>query len=353
MTAICSRDISVVLQGPVRSQTHETVESIRVHLPDAEIVFSTWQGEDTQGILVDKIVRSVKPESFIQHKHSGTFNNLNCLIRSTRKGLEVASRAYILKMRSDLVLDSVEFLNHWDKFPKQSARSVLKHKVIVPALFSRIAYRNHPTPFHISDWCVFGTCDDVQMIFDALDEVKEPEFTHWFAKGNKKSPFGTVTFRMAPEQYICYSFFRRHFKDVEMRDCSDCSTALQKASDEFVIGNYIILEYKNSGFRLPKYSYSTSETGIGSGFLALWNKFEYRLKYKALCDQSYCLNEETIAYQKSNKRVLSVKYSLNRHKTNLRKPRGIRRKCEDLVVIVLLSLKLLLIQSESFFKNKS
>ena len=41
-----SSDVNVVLQGPVRFETPESVESVRRLLPEAELNLSTWEDED-------------------------------------------------------------------------------------------------------------------------------------------------------------------------------------------------------------------------------------------------------------------------------------------------------------------
>ena len=54
-------DISVVVQGPIERTTEKNItgtvcESIRKILPGAEIILSTWEGNDTQGIEFDKVI---------------------------------------------------------------------------------------------------------------------------------------------------------------------------------------------------------------------------------------------------------------------------------------------------------
>ena len=44
-------DVSVVLQGPVRFETPESVESVRRLLPEAELILSTWEDEDVSSLL--------------------------------------------------------------------------------------------------------------------------------------------------------------------------------------------------------------------------------------------------------------------------------------------------------------
>ena len=48
---ITSRDISVVVQGPIhKGRTKKCLQSIRKNLPEAEIILSTWDDNCTTGL---------------------------------------------------------------------------------------------------------------------------------------------------------------------------------------------------------------------------------------------------------------------------------------------------------------
>lgn len=160
-----ARDVSVVLQGPVRFETPESVESVRRLLPEAELILSTWEDEDVSGLGPIRVLRSEKPSAPIQHDRLSVPNNLNRLIRSSKVGVAAVTRPYVLKMRSDMVLDSLAFLDTFECFPERGPMPLFAHKVLVPALFSRTAYRGHAVPFHLSDWAVFGLAQDVRALF--------------------------------------------------------------------------------------------------------------------------------------------------------------------------------------------
>lgn len=130
-----SSDVSVVLQGPVRFETPESVESVRRLLPEAELILSTWEDEDVSSLGSIRVLRSEKPSAPIQHDRRSVPNNLNRLIRSTKKGVAAVTRPYVLKMRSDMVLDSLAFLDSFERFPERGPMPLFAHKVLVPALF--------------------------------------------------------------------------------------------------------------------------------------------------------------------------------------------------------------------------
>lgn len=284
-----SREVSVVIQGPVRNATKACFDSVRRILPNAEVIFSTWEHENLDGLEPDRLVRSILPPAFPQHRASGTLNNLNRLIRSSKAGVELAERTYVLKIRSDLILDNDKFIQNFDLYPARGSRSVFSHKVIVPLTFSRREYRRWPVPFHLSDWAAFGFREDIRNIFLPVEEVKEPEFAEYFLNRKVQTPFGTTTYRMAPEQYFCYSVFLHAFDDLVMKDASDASNELIRVADDFVVSNYLILNYDNTGWRIDKYPESLNEFILEEQFFTFWSEFIYQTFYKKHCDPSFAI----------------------------------------------------------------
>jgi hypothetical protein len=77
---ISDKDISVVVQGPIHKQdnlTKRVLESVRTHLPNAELILSTWKGSDVDGLDCDVLLLNDDP---------GAINgyNVNRQIVSTR-----------------------------------------------------------------------------------------------------------------------------------------------------------------------------------------------------------------------------------------------------------------------------
>lgn len=338
---IHSKDISVVLQGPVREETAVSILKCRSLLPDAEIILATWKGEHVEQIVgADKVIEIEDiPLAFIQHKRLGVKNNLNRLIRSTKIGIKSASRSYILKMRSDLILDSKNFLEAFETYSAKGRKTVLKHKVVIPLLFSRRAYRGNMTPFHLSDWAAFGLSEDIKDIFLKTQEVPEPEFTEYFSS-SKTSPFGSTTFRMSPEQWLFHSFFSRHYLKV-MNDATDCNESIVTLSDEFIVSNFIVADYNSTGFRLPKYSASIDEVSIGSEYLDLWNALHYERKYRKFCDPHFQISQPTIERLYRHKKTFECRLRLKKHIIRLSSGDGALETITEAVVVLVTFVKLI------------
>jgi hypothetical protein len=120
---IDSRDLSVVVQGPVvAGQTAQCLRSLRRFLPGCEIILSTWEGTRIEAELSD-----CPPDEVIYNADPGNTNweslrasggaiaecmrldsNFNRQLVSTASGLKVASRPWALKFRSDMLLTGAD-----------------------------------------------------------------------------------------------------------------------------------------------------------------------------------------------------------------------------------------------------
>jgi hypothetical protein len=116
---IDSKEISVVIQGPVYGTEHDppdmqwtklAADSIRHHLPKAEIILSTWQEVDSKFITYDKLIVNTEPPP-IKNLPSDVNPNLNRLICTTANGIKASTREYVLKIRSDMSLAGTSFLS--------------------------------------------------------------------------------------------------------------------------------------------------------------------------------------------------------------------------------------------------
>ena len=75
-SVINSKDISVVVQGAVDPiLTTQCLTSIRKHLPQAEIILSTWEDEIVSGLSYDKVILSQAPASVIVQKSPHIISN--------------------------------------------------------------------------------------------------------------------------------------------------------------------------------------------------------------------------------------------------------------------------------------
>lgn len=194
---ISSKDISVVVQGPVQHQDDLTkcvLESVRKHLPYAELILSTWKGSDVSELNYDVLLLNDDPGAI------NKTNNVNRQIVSTRNGLQKATRRYAVKLRTDTLLTGTGFLDAFDRYPeRRDDFKVFKHKVVIPNLYtrnpSRIVPHNPLYFFHPSDIFQFGLREDLLLLWDI--------------------PLASANSKSVPEQYIWTSCLRKTFQNID------------------------------------------------------------------------------------------------------------------------------------------
>lgn len=288
--------IKIVVQGPInKKETIKCLKSIRTFLPEAEIILSTWTGEDVTGLDYDILVMNNAPEAVLIEKN--VYNNMNRQLFSIQEGLKKANRKYAMKLRSDLIFTSNKFLDYFDKFQQRiDDYNLFEKKILTATLFTRFnikygkQYERIRMPFHISDWWLFGLREDLNKYFLDTPLVKEPEFTNYFSlKENKfkKTPYGKTMFRFSPEQYFGYKCFSRNFDDIYMEDAADYSDKLMEKFRKCLVNNFIVLEFEQSGIYLNKYPYSKNEKFSGDQYIGLYNFHRYETEYKKYCDSNY------------------------------------------------------------------
>lgn len=299
---INSKDITVIVQGVIdKKETPKCLKSIRKHLPKAEIILSTWEGSNVSDLtgLYDILILNKDPGAIIMEEFSDKvlYNNMNRQLLTTKEGLKKASRKYALKLRSDLILTSDNFLKYFDEFKYRTDNyKLFERKIIVPVLFTRFnkkcnkLHERIKIPFHISDWWLFGLREDLNKYFSDTELVEEPYFTRYFnyeENKNKLTPYDKAKFKFAPEQYFGYSCFSRNFNDIYMEDAADYTDELMEKFRKCLINNFIVLEFAQSGIYLNKYPYSKNEKFSGEQYIGLYNFYRYEVEYKKICDKDY------------------------------------------------------------------
>lgn len=123
---ISSDKITVVVQGAIVPDkgkgTKEVCESVRKLLPRAEIILSTWENSNYQDILYDKVLENEDPGA-LDSQYEGrdkraVRNNFNRQLVSTFQGIREAGREYVMKLRSDSVIQNLGFLQYYEEYGK-------------------------------------------------------------------------------------------------------------------------------------------------------------------------------------------------------------------------------------------
>ena len=251
---IDSSQISIVIQGAVVSSTKAVVTKLRTLLPKAEIILSTWEGQDTSVCLADKVVLSKDPGAFVQNRKiqgHGHWNNTNRQLVSTLAGLREATKKYTLKTRSDVYIESNLWLKHFGKYDADTPPGILRNRVLICNYYTRNP-RVFPLPFHGSDWVFFGDTKDIIDIFNI--PLMSGKDTTWFdlhKRGN--TLFSDNINRFLPEQWIYSSLLKKHM-DLNFQCFYDASAENIHRTERFFSENTVVLDLDEWGIRFEKYN---------------------------------------------------------------------------------------------------
>ena len=305
---IQSKDISIVVQGAINKiETEKCLKSIKKFLPDAQVILSTWEGSDVSFLegLYDILILNKDPGAgyYYETESDVKYNNLNRQLVSTQNGLKKASRTYAMKIRSDIIFNSDKFLSFFDSFPVRNPQfSLFNHKILTSAAYSKFLHNDFigknftdfKLLFHISDWWFFGLKEDLQMYFD-VPLVKEPEFSNYYnleENKNKFNPFNMAVcyLQFPPEQYFAVKCFEKHVEkhveNLNIEHSGDTSDEKFEQARQYIINNFIFLEYSDSGIYFNKYILA-KYPWLSSVYIDLYNKYRQKYEYKKYCDNNY------------------------------------------------------------------
>ena len=231
--AILSSNISVIVQGPIHHQeslTKRVLESVRTHLPNAELILSTWKGSDVSGLDCDVLLLNDDPGAIIRN------NNVNRQIVSTRNGLQKASRHYAMKLRTDTLLTGTGFLDVFDRCPERREDfKVFQHKIVIPTLYTRNPFRvsvysRNTYFFHPSDIFQFGLTNDLILLWDI--------------------PLATFENRLFPEQYVWTSCLKSSVENIDYFNLT--LPKMCKIHEVSLVNNFIVETPTHLGIVLPE-----------------------------------------------------------------------------------------------------
>ena len=260
-------EISVVMQGPI-DWTHDAdsglgitfalYQNIRKLLPDAEVILSTWTNQKVDDFGFDKIVQSKDPgpqgtwPSFVP-------NNINRQIFSTVAGLKAATRKYALKIRTDMVLKGIDFIDAFEdtKPLKADKRNIFSRPIVTNNLTSRntseILKRlpNHPLPFHASDHVSFGLREDILTLWDINLQTDEEAY-HFLDKSQPNRFRLADLSKLTPEQYVLTSAIAKKVP-IDVRHYADMRKEVLDLSEFYFSTHIISVPDRLFPIHFPKY----------------------------------------------------------------------------------------------------
>lgn len=233
---IQSKDISVVVQGPIHKPedlTKRVLESVRKHLPDAELILSTWKGSDLSGLNYDVLAENDDPGK-MEKILSGSENILRQIV-STISGLQKSSKKYVLKIRTDTLICNAQILENVSSYIMESPRRFLNWYIFTTPKFFRNPRYFYKRLYHPSDIIQFGLRNDLLSIWDV-------------AVSKDKSIFVTT------EQYLWLSFLTKNGISIDYYANKSKWVLFQDVirSEKLLVEHFIILSEEQIGVVLPQ-----------------------------------------------------------------------------------------------------
>lgn len=260
----------MVIQGPIDWTTDEIsyegttltlTKSIRALIPCAEIIVSTWENENIQGLKFDRVIFNKKPPT--QGDWPGFApSNVNRQIVSTYAGLSASQRKYTLKIRSDMVLEGLDFINIFEE--KSSARNLASLNDAVfdqPIVANNFSSRNtsaildrlpdHPLPFHPSDHLQFGLTRDLLRLWDVPLQTETDAYYFLDRSHPNRWRLGELS-RLAPEQHIFASCLQK-FRSLDIEHFADDRAETLALSEYYMNTHFVFIPDKIFSVRFAKY----------------------------------------------------------------------------------------------------
>lgn len=252
-------DISVVMQGRFHAEyTPKCIEAVKRLLPRSELVLSINDDDDLSLLPASEVatvvlndnpplvdLEALWKEVYGQDcaracNHDVPRYTPNRQIVSTVRGIEASTRPYVLKVRVDVELHTLGFLECFELFPHRSQEGrVFSNRIVGVDIF-------HPVRsafcMYLSDHCSFGTREDMLMLWD-IPLIPSPQ---------ELPSRGYMPNLLIAEQYLFTSAINRrlhvyipnmYYKDPE----------LIEQSMQVFANNVITLSYHQFGFNLLKY----------------------------------------------------------------------------------------------------
>ena len=255
-----SKRVSVVVQGPVCGTekdpavyTRKCCESVRCFFPEAEIIISTWEDQDISQLTYDKYVKSHAPELYKIYWDDMSIHyfSINHFLISSINGLKLASREYVIKMRSDMAFMNgkcMEYIGRYSNYDNENLEwKIFKQRVItLPSLNPHRAKVFFP--YSICDWIQIGLREDILKLYDVpLVDISTIPLREGYRYKISEDFLGV-------EQYLFYSLLKKNGLPVYLKSRTSTDKNIILQTEKAIAMNLVLMSARNMGVKSFKYS---------------------------------------------------------------------------------------------------
>lgn len=290
MSHFIASNLSIVVQGGLSPGNIATVATNCTHwrklFPDAEIILSVSSADGMRLELHETHVVSIMPDPAVGSvvfasarilqdicdaivvaadalplppikSDSPAQNNANLQIAAAQRGLAVATKPFVLRVRSDLVFIDENFIDQWQELKSlpRGNDAVLVDRVLASNLYTLNPYTFERLPFHISDWFHFGRTEDLRLLWrvapvSLADAVYYTTSPHHPASNLDERK---MLCRLAVEQHIILEGIGSKVPDIILNYHNDW-TSRERFLD-ILCDNFIITDLVAARCVFPKYAH--------------------------------------------------------------------------------------------------
>jgi hypothetical protein len=226
-------------------------------LPEAEFILSTDTGtivddevkNELSNIIysdsppsltipIDIYPRTTKGFGYNWHLKKDSLKlNYNKMIISAKRGIKAATRKYVLRLRTDTLIQNPEFIQLFEDYQnhRDSNFKILTNRILVSSLFTIDSRKWNCYLHHPSDWLHFGLKEDVVAVWDIplgqkITKIEDPNF--------KKS----IDTRTIPEAYTWMSLLMKKRPQIFKNYVRAFSDAEINESHKYLYNNFIPID---------------------------------------------------------------------------------------------------------------
>jgi hypothetical protein len=254
-------EVTFVVQGGINSQIEKEfakkcTNSIRKHFPTANLILSTWEESDIEGISFDSLIFNKDPGAVGLDK---SIMNINRQILSTQSGLRQSKTLFSVKVRNDLYFTNdnlTNYINLMNELEKRDS-NLFEKPVLVTNVTSVNPEKRIKRPLHPCDWIYVGLTSDLQDLFDIPFYPKEYESYFENRELPKLWPHSKYYVRYPAESYI-YSSYLKNFMPLLFDHGSHASKenldlSIKLFSEEFIVLPHHLIGMKSSKHRIEQF----------------------------------------------------------------------------------------------------
>lgn len=253
------KDLTILIQGPFfkykNFNSNKNIQTLRSVFKGAEILVSTWEGENQFKINKKNIIFNKDP-GFVKDDHIGSStpgSNINRQIVSVKKAINKIKTKYTLKIRADCFFKKNTIIKiNIDNFIQDNKYRFFKKRIITSSV-GTLHQSVTSILYNYSDWYNFGLTSDLKKLWN-VPVVKKNQ-VNFFSKfpNKKKNILGkNWDLQYTAEQNIYYQFIKKKIKN-KINHAHDFNDQKLIEANKFLVNNFYLTDIDAVSFIMPKY----------------------------------------------------------------------------------------------------